>query len=410
MNRRTPIFWVGIVSACCVLGLLALLSWHPWDRGAPRTGEQKTNDIAQGTADGSAQIELCGYGKTKPIRTTDDYPPEVVRAAERAFASVADRLSAQHPPTARAVGLYARLVAAVRRAGEEDQRLNPNCTDTPCIQRRFKAASDAARPQAEELARLAVASQDPRTYSMALFGCRLNRDGEACSQLSVARWSQLEPDNAVPWFYIAEEGAARKDEAALSDALFRAGQAKTSDYHRSTIFAMAEDPAARDLAPAPRLVYLSRLLGIYAAFPAPPYLAVSNACSAEKMADSARRQLCVDLATMMTERSKSLVEHSLGTAIGERGGWPADQVQRLRDEKDAINVVDRKDWVAEDVHSCRFLEQLEVRTKELVELGELPSARQKLAASGRSVAVMAQEWRDLQRQNSNASTTTAGSK
>ena len=128
------------------------------------------------------------------------------------------------------------------------------------------------------------------------------------------------------------------------------------------------------------------------------------------MADSARWRLCVDLATMMTERSKSLVEHSLGTAIGERGGWPADQVQHLRDEKDAINIVDRKDWVAEDVHSCRFLEQLEVRTKELVELGELPSARQKLAASGRSVAVMAQEWRDLQRQNSNASTTTAGSK
>ena len=366
--------------------------------------------MSSGAADGSAPVELCGYGKTKPIRTTDDYPPEVVEAAERAFTSVADRLSAQHQPTARAVGLYARLVAAVRRAGEDDQRLNPNCTDTPCIQRRFKAAAAAARPHAEELARLAVASQDPRTYSMALFGCRLNQDSGACSQLSVARWSQLEPDNAVPWFYIAEEGAARKDEAALSDALLRAGRAKTSDNHWSTIFAMAEDPAARELAPAPRLVYLSHLFGIYAAFPAPPYLAVSNACGVEKMADSARRQLCVDLATTLTERSKSLVEHSLGTAIGERGGWPADQVQRLRDEKDAVNIVDRKDWVAEDVHSCRFLEQLEVRTSELVNLGELAAARQKLAASGRSVAAMAQEWRDLQRQNSNTSKGTAGPK
>lgn len=422
MNRRTPAF-VGIVLACFLLGLFALRWWHPWDRSAPRTNEQSTNDtksgdvtasspnaIAPGAADGSVQVELCGYGKTRPIRTTDDYPLEVVRAAEGAFSSAAERLSAQAQPAARAVGLYARLVAAVRRAGDENQRVNPNCTDAPCVQRRLHAASDAAKPHAEELARLAVASHDPRAYSMARFGCRLNRDSGACAQLSVGRWAQLEPDNAVPWFYLAEEAAARKDEAALSEALYRAGRAKTSDYHWSAIFAMAEDPAARELAPASRLVYLSQLLGIYAALPAPTYLAVGNACSPDNMADSTRRQLCVDLATMMTERSKSLHEHSLGAAIGERGGWPADRVQRLRDEKDAINVVDRKDWVPEDVHSCRFLEQLEARINELVKLGELASVRQKLAASGRSVGTMAQEWRDSQRRDSNASKGTAGSK
>ena len=130
MNRRTRAF-VGIVLACFLLGLFALRWWHPWDRSAPRTNEQSTNDtksgevtasspkaIAPGAADGSVQVELCGYGKTKPIRTTDDYPLEVVRAAEGAFSSAAERLSAQAQPAARAVGLYARLVAAVRRAGD----------------------------------------------------------------------------------------------------------------------------------------------------------------------------------------------------------------------------------------------------------------------------------------------------
>jgi hypothetical protein len=59
--------------------------------------------------------------------------------------------------------------------------------------------------------------------------------------------------------------------------------------------------------------------------------------------------------------------------------------------------------VAEDVHSCRFLEQLEIRTKELSSMGEVPSARRRLAASDRSVADLAQDWRELQIQRDGAS-------
>ena len=166
---------------------------------------------------------------------------------------------------------------------------------------------------------------------------------------------------------------------------------------------MAEHPAARELTPAPRLVYLSQTLGIYAALPAPPYLAVREACSAGRMEDSTRRQQCLDLATMMTERSKSLVEFALGTSIGERAGWPAERMQRLRDEIDAISFIGQTAMLADDVHSCRFLELLEARTGELHSLGELPSARRKIAASDRPVAVLAQRWRDLKQQSSSAS-------
>ena len=255
----------------------------------------------------------------------------MVRAAEGVFSSAAERLSAQAQPAARAVGLYARLVAAVRRAGDEDQRVNPNCTDAPCVERRLHAASDAAKPHAEELARLAVASHDPRAYSMARSGCRLNRDRGVRAAF---RWS------------LGRIGAGQCRTVVLPRRRSRRPQRRgcpergalsggTCEHLRLPLvgdFCDGEDPAARELAPASRLVYLSQLLGIYAALPAPTYLAVGNACSPDNMADSTRRQLCVDLATMMTERSKSLNEHSLGTVIGERGGWPADRVQRLRDE------------------------------------------------------------------------------
>lgn len=394
MNRNQSLSRAAVVLAISgLIALLALFAWNRWSRD-----------------DSSATVELCGYGSIKPIRETDDYPPEVVQAADRALTSVADDLSAQSQPTLQAVGHYAMLVAAMRRAGEADQRANPKCVDAPCQQRRWQLAREAARPQAQELARLAVASEDPGAYAMALFGCRLNREDEACAQLSIARWAQLDPDNAVPWFYLAEEAAARKNEVAQNEALLRAARAKTSDYQWSTVLAMADHPTASELAPASRLAYLVHLLGIYAAFPTPPYMAVLNACTAERMADSARKQLCSDLATMMTERSKSLLELSLGTTIGERAGWPADRVQRLRDEKEAVFFVDGNYWVAEDVHSCRFLAQLETRSRELLSVGELTSARQRIAASGRSVTELAQNWRELQRQRSDAAGEKAGSR
>ena len=387
----TSIRRAGIVLAiCCVLVLVALFAWQALDR----IGSDSTSSDRPGS------VELCGYGSTQPIRITGDYPAEVIKAADVAFSSVADALASQSDPKIQAVGLYAKLVVAMRRAGDEYGRLTGECTDEPCVQRRWKVASEAAGPRAQTLARLAVASQDPGAYALALYGCRLNRNDGACAQLSAAHWSELEPDNAVPWFYLADEAASRKDETALSEALSRASRAKTSDYHWSTVLAMAEQPAARELASAPRLVYLSQLLGIYAALPIPTYLAVSNACSAGRMADSTRGQLCLDLATMMTERSKSLLEFSLGTAIGERGGWPADRVQRLRDEIDAISYIGQTELLADDVHSCRFLELLEARTGELHSPGELPSARRKISNSGRSAAVLAQGWRDLKQQSS----------
>jgi hypothetical protein len=58
--------------------------------------------------------------------------------------------------------------------------------------------------------------------------------------------------------------------------------------------------------------------------------------------------------------------------------------------------------LAEDVHSCRFLDLLEVRTGELHALGELPAARQKVSKSDRSAAVLAQGWRNLKQQESRA--------
>jgi hypothetical protein len=398
--------WIAGVFVFAVL-LLVVLAWlrnDPQRRGA-QTVSGTTPAVRaivapseSGAAPGgesAGAVELCGYGRVGSIRTIDDYPPGIVAAADAAMDRIAVDLLSQPQPRQQAIGHYAQLVAAMRVAGAEFERSNPQCDEEACARRRRQAAEEAHAPFAQALARLAVASQDPTAYALGVYGCRLNRAG-ACAQLTTARWAQLEPDNAVPWFVLANEAHQNKDEAALVEALHRAARAKFSDYDWGTILAAADHREAVALAPASRLVFLTTLIGIYSAFPVPPYLAASQACERERIGDTARRQLCSDLATMMTERSGSLLEFSLGTAIGERTGWPAERVQRLRDEKEAMFMVSANDWISDDVHSCEFLRKLETRTREFATLGELRAGRQRIAASGRPVTALAAEWRELQ--------------
>jgi hypothetical protein len=385
-----------VAAACALLAVLALLAWAASDWSG-RGGTSPSSTTAP------KAVELCGYGPTRPIRSTVDYPSAVREAAERTFAEVAADLASGSAPHSQAVGLYAMLVVAMRQAARADQQAAAECADEPCLQRRWKRAKEAAAPHAQELARRANDLRDPAAYAFALYGCRLNRDEGACAQLSIERWTQLEPGNAVAWLHLAGDAAQRKDGAALRAALLEAARAKTADSHGSLTLQMAEHPAAQALPAAPRLVYLSQLLGVYAALPSPPHAELSRACLEDRLADPMRKSLCSDLATMLTERSAALADLSLGTTIGEQAGWPIERVHRLRDEQDAFSFISQVGWTAEDVHSCRFLAQLEARTQDLSNLGEVASAKRNVAASGRSVTELAQEWRDLQRQHKGAS-------
>jgi hypothetical protein len=412
-RRRAKYAVYGAVAAALVAMLVVWLRPAPTPpvagpvtdaaNSAHRASDAQTPGAGDSAHDPAGTVELCGHGRVAPIRSIDDYPPGVVAAANQAMALIASDLQALPQPSRQALGHYAQLVAAMRVAGEDFERREPKCDDAACAQRRRGAAASAAAPFAQSLARLAVASQDGTAYAFALYGCRLNREG-ACAQLSAARWAQLAPDNAVPWFVLADEAQAQKEDTALIAALHRASRAKTSEYEWAAILALAEHPRATALDPAARLVFLSTLIGIYSAFPTPAYLAVGQACAADRIGEPQRRQLCSDLATMMTERSGSLLEFSLGTSIGERVGWPPARVQRLRDEKDAIFMVSTQDWSAYDVHSCRFLEQIEARTREFATLGELRAGRQRVSASGRPENALAGEWRELQRRQREAAT------
>jgi hypothetical protein len=164
-----------VIAASGLVAVLTLLAWVASDQ----VGRDSTS---RPSSRPPATVELCGFGRTQPIRNTSDYPQAVLEKAEQTFSDVANDLSSQSAPQTRAVGLYARRVVALRLAARADPQPNADCSDAECTQRRWKIAKEAAAPHAQELARLAAASKDPVAYAFALFGCRLNRDDGACAQ------------------------------------------------------------------------------------------------------------------------------------------------------------------------------------------------------------------------------------
>lgn len=349
-------------------------------------------------------VELCGVGRV-PIQPDGEvYPQHVVKAAQAAFDRFAAAMATGDHSLQRAVGLYAQRGSAAMAAAADHRSRHPGCdSDERCMGQSLAVAGKAAASLSEQLARQAMASQDPRVYALAYYACQKaagnEQAGGACAQITPARWAQLEPDNAVPWLALA---AATGGGDERREALTRASKAAASRLHWDVIIELNEHPGVRALDPATRLVFYTYVLGTWAAFPMPSLLVVTQSCGPGMQPDQARRQLCSDLAEMLTERSATLLELSIGTSIGERAGWSAERVSALRDRKDAISQIGSEIWEGQDVSSCQFLEKLEARATELTRGGELKAAERQIRESGRTVKELAVQWREAQHSRSQA--------
>ena len=73
----------------------------------------------------------------------------------------------------------------------------------------------------DQLVRLAVVSQDPLVYVIALEACKGSAEGGAanCALLSLEQWARLDPDNAQPWLELAAQAQREHDVDAELDAM-----------------------------------------------------------------------------------------------------------------------------------------------------------------------------------------------
>jgi len=337
--------------------------------------------------------ELCGYGPL-PLRDGIPYVPEDIEtAAAAAFTHIADDLAARSDDRDRALGLHLQALGAGNAAADAWVRDHGKCADgdEACSSAMSAAAAAAAAAGQSALARLASTTSDPEVYALAMQSCVVSSAGD-CALLSYAQWARIEPDNAVPWLYLAAEAQGRHDGSGLQAAIARAAAARYSNnYWESESRLVASDTFAAQ--PEPIQVLLTvQLIGVQAAYALPPIQVIGQYCRAPMQADA---EVCTNLASLLIAHSRTAIEIYLGGRIAERLGWTDPRVSILRDEVDALRwqLAQPVDPSTNTVSSCESLQRFRRDMRTRARSGEADLLRRRLLESGVSVSEAAKQWR-----------------
>jgi hypothetical protein len=305
--------------------------------------------------------ELCGYGKVDP----EQVPAVFEAVADSALLRVVDEFERARDPRKHALSLATKAwidaEAADRRVMAEDPQ---TCRETAlCDEQAAEAFARAATPSIEALARLAINTQDPQVYVMAMRACRSiipDSPPSACGALTLDQWTQLDPDNAMVWLLNARAARMRKDTPGFDDALQRAARARFFDRRRTPY---GEILASVDERSQPvRTLIVGRLAAADARDDPGEYFShftvVGHHCA--KQGEPGRRELCNELAQVLLERSSDGLALEVGVGLASSAGWAADRVAEARKRQTGPEASGPR-TNPENPLSCRGAKQIEER-------------------------------------------------
>jgi hypothetical protein len=144
-------------------------------------------------------------------------PPDIEAAAASELHRLAADLAARSTDRERATGTYLQMVAAAGAAW----RAHRDCADgdEACQAAAAQAVSTATADSRRALVRLASTTSDADTYALAMHSCRAPAGQSSiddCALLNNAQWARIEPDNAVPWLYLAADAGRRRDRGGVA--------------------------------------------------------------------------------------------------------------------------------------------------------------------------------------------------
>jgi hypothetical protein len=331
--------------------------------------------------------------------TRTDRAPSSPQALAQARERIRSALDRSPDPVARAAGLV--LGGPVAGAGD--------CSGAACqggagrlaasgIPREKEADdAEAPAPARDALARLALAGSSPQVYALAWHACHTQAAqgaAGACQMLSAEQWARLDADNAVPWMDVAQRAQARGDASTAAEALFRVAKARTMDARWGSLASAALKQVPRDVSAVDAVQVASELLAFETGAVLSGFQAASAHCRAPLLVDTNRQQQCAEIADTFALRGRTLLEFTMGVAMGERVGWPAFRVEATKLERDAMAQAMLLSRPAESgAPTCKSARQQAAYLHAVASQGELAVARQAVRQSGRSPAELAQMQR-----------------
>lgn len=395
-ENRTVVFALTALALCG----LAVFAWLAFENGGPSArpdaaaatpviaepsgiaAAAEPSSVAVATAAGERDpglVEICGLGwvETKP----DSAGAEILRqipGLEESLRSVMTGLRESPDEYSQAAGLLLEM-----KGGSE-------------------SAADSAL--LDQLARLAVTSDDPRVYALAYRVCGRAPAAGSCALLSAAQWARVDAGNGEPWLFVLDAAAARGDRAQVEEALHRIGTApRFDDRYQGVAGPIIARAGSSDSDLVAADILMTHAIGVAAALPL-PLQRLTQACRETTLADANRRQLCDAVATALAERSDSIVLSSIGANIGKRVGWPLERVIAVR----ALSVALAETWAPdpgadprpEPSYSCAVVRATLDRVDRLAQVGEPEVARDWIAAKHKPFEAYASAAREQEARRS----------
>ncbi len=344
--------------------------------------------------------ELCGYGPVPVLDGVPHIPQDIEAAAASALHRIAVDLTARSTDRDRALGMYLQMVEAWNAAGDSWVRAHGTCAnnDAACQSAAVDAQSTATAASRRALVRLATTTSDAEAYALAMYSCRPAIGQPSigdCALLSSAQWARIEPDNAVPWLYLAAEAQQQHDPSGIEAVVHRASKSRYSDPHWDLISRFLASDTYKEQPPSIQPQLAVTLLGIQDAFSLPAFQVLTQYCRTATQADP-KFETCGNLAALLIEHSRTLIEAFVGGKIAEKIGWTDPRFSALRDEVDALRWQFSRASKSSEQHillSCESLQRLRRDMGTRAEFGEAESLRRQLVESGVTTSQAAQRWR-----------------
>ena len=250
------------------------------------------------------------------------------------------------------------------------------------------AAGDTGKdtPVNNNLVLLAVENNDPVIYELALGQCgNLDQTSGPCQALSLEHWASIDPDNAVPWLWLAAEATSSGDQQGAERALAKASIAPRFDEYTSTVSAIALSALPRGIAPLDKAVAGSDVISSLI-FGAPPPLGI---CSGTAVQQPLRKQQCTVIASDFADKGSAALDAVVAWNLASGLGFRADRLAKLEMEarNDTTALTAHNPWTYTDDGSGYTLRSSNFRCNTVLGYDELVDALQ--AAGGNWRAALA---------------------
>ncbi|MDY0747183.1 hypothetical protein SNE35_21935 [Paucibacter sp. R3-3] len=202
----------------------------------------------------------------------------------------------------------------------------------------------------------------------------------SCDALTLERWQQLQPENAAPWLASLNKAQAAGDQAGVVDALHHAGQAQVHDSNWAWLAGQVAAVLPADTPEGGRMLLLMDVIGREAALLGVTAMAPSTkACSAQELQNANRRQQCEQLADLLTQRSNTVLDLTIGAGLAERMGLPAARIPVTRQAIREAQLKDADDYTVsmERPGACAALRTIGDRLTETAQVGEWPALQRR---------------------------------